>query len=203
MTTRSSSQPKPCRAAPTQAGSTYTASRIFCSAGAHLSCCTALLRRCAPLAVCVSLLGSPSMALAVLGPAPGSVTAETLTLPTTPGSLRRWRRAGAGGFRRSGATPSCHRGSLPDRAGVAPSLTLRYDGNLGDGPLGPGWTLDVPQIRRSVGAAFRRTPLRIRSSWLASPAPTGASYRLRTARIVSLGREIASACSRETAAFAC
>ncbi|MEE2835437.1 MAG: FG-GAP-like repeat-containing protein, partial [Myxococcota bacterium] len=108
------------------------------------------LRRCAPLAVCVSLLGSPSMALAVLGPAPGSVTAETLTLPTTPGSLQ-----GAGdelaleAF--SGQAQHQVTIELPaGRAGVAPLLTLRYDGNLGDGPLGPGWTLDVPQIRRSV-----------------------------------------------------
>ena len=150
MTTRSSSQPKPCRAAPTQAGSTYTASRIFCSALSTSQLLHRSLRRCAPLAVCVSLLGSPSMALAVLGPAPGSVTAETLTLPTTPGSLQ-----GAGdelaleAF--SGQAQHQVAIELPaGRAGVAPSLTLRYDGNLGDGPLGPGWTLDVPQIRRSV-----------------------------------------------------
>ena len=42
----------------------------------------------------------------------------------------------------------------PGRGGFGPSLTLSYDSGNGNGPYGFGWTLDLPQIRRSTERAL-------------------------------------------------
>lgn len=83
-------------------------------------------------------------------PAPGSVDASTLALPSAPASVR-----GLAGD----ATVSVFTGQVsyavpielpPGRGQFAPVLELMYEGALGNGPLGVGWTLGVPSIRRST-----------------------------------------------------
>ena len=111
---------------------------------------TRLLRRSANFAFTLGALFLAQPAQAVLGPAPGSLTVETLKLPAAPGSLEGLAQA---------AELSAFSGQAQHQipiqvpkgpGGTRPQLTLRYDGNFGDGPMGPGWTLAVPQIRRSL-----------------------------------------------------
>jgi RHS repeat-associated protein len=92
----------------------------------------------------------PTVAHAVGGPAPGAVSAQTVTAPSGPGSVRGLA---------ADATVSAFSGQveyrvpieLPTSAGgFAPTLALTYRGELGNGPLGVGWSLPLPAIRRSL-----------------------------------------------------
>lgn len=92
----------------------------------------------------------PAQAGAVGGPAPGAVSAQTVKLPASPGSIRGLA---------DNATVSGHTGQvqyavpidLPEGPnGLAPTLSLGYDGSLGNGPLGVGWGLSQAGIRRSL-----------------------------------------------------
>src|SRR4029079_13748356 len=109
----------------------------------------AVLRRGALGAVAASLLLLPRVAEALEGPAPGAASASTIKLPDGPGSVRGLADpatvnvfTGQGGFQSPISVPS-------GRAGLTPSLALRYSGALGNGPIGIGWTFDVPMVRRS------------------------------------------------------
>jgi RHS repeat-associated protein len=97
-----------------------------------------------------TLLVVPALALAVQGPAAGSVSSETLKIPAAPGSLE-----GLAGKVELAAFSgqASHTFSLPlprGAGGLQPTFSLNYHGNLGDGPMGPGWSLSAPQIRRSL-----------------------------------------------------
>lgn len=92
----------------------------------------------------------PATAFAVNGPSPGAVSAQTVKLPAGPGSVRGLA---------DDATVAAFTGQVryaipidlpagPD--GMSPSLTLGYDGELGNGPLGVGWRLSQAAIRRSL-----------------------------------------------------
>ena len=109
----------------------------------------AVLRRGALGAVAASLLLLPRVAEALEGPAPGAASASTIKLPDGPGSVRGLADpatvnvfTGQVGFQIPISVPS-------GRAGLTPSLALRYSGALGNGPIGIGWTFDVPMVRRS------------------------------------------------------
>ncbi|HTE53482.1 MAG TPA: FG-GAP-like repeat-containing protein [Kofleriaceae bacterium] len=95
-------------------------------------------------------LAVPATALAVGGPAPGAVTAETVKLPSGPGSVRGL----ADDASVSAFTGQVQYGvpiELPaGPGGLAPTLSLGYDGGLGNGPLGVGWELTQPGVRRSL-----------------------------------------------------
>ncbi|HET9620835.1 MAG TPA: FG-GAP-like repeat-containing protein [Kofleriaceae bacterium] len=98
----------------------------------------------------LALIAAPRTAGAVNGPSPGAVSAQTVKLPASPGSVRGLAE---------NASVSNHTGQvrytvpieLPrGPGGFAPTLALGYDGSLGNGPLGVGWQLAQPAIRRSL-----------------------------------------------------
>ena len=93
----------------------------------------------------------PQSAFAVVGgPAPGAVSPQTVKLPSGPGSIRGLAENAqvdvfTGQVEYSVPIP------LPaGPGGLTPSLSLGYDGSLGNGPLGVGWQLSQPGIRRSL-----------------------------------------------------
>jgi len=96
-----------------------------------------------------ALSAAPATALALGGPAPGAVSAQTVKLPAGPGSVRGLADdASVTTF--TGQVKYQVPIEVPKAAGgVAPSLALGYDGDLGNGPLGVGWSLSQPGIRRS------------------------------------------------------
>src|SRR3954471_12152740 len=92
---------------------------------------------------------APASAWAVTGPLPGAATAQTVSLPDGPASVRGLAdRASVETFHAqlSYSVPI----ELPRAAaGFAPSLSLAYSGALGNGPVGIGWSIATPAIRRS------------------------------------------------------
>jgi RHS repeat-associated protein len=105
----------------------------------------------AAVAVLFGGLGAlPATAFALGGPSPGAVSAQTVKLPSSPGSVRGLAdNAAISGF--TGQVEYAVPIELPaGPGGIAPSLSLGYDGGLGNGPLGVGWALSQPGIRRSV-----------------------------------------------------
>jgi len=96
-------------------------------------------------------------ALALLAPAAraarptaGSVTPERLKLPSGPSSVRGLAdepsvdpRSGEVAYQVPIELPAGY-------GGLTPSLALTYDGALGNGAIGIGWSLAQPQIRRST-----------------------------------------------------
>lgn len=106
-------------------------------------------RLCTTLAALV-VIAWGGFARADGGPAPSAASAAKVKLPDSPGSVR-----GLG----SDADVSSFSGQvsygvpfdLPSgRAGFGPALGLSYSGELGNGPVGVGWQLAAPVIRRSV-----------------------------------------------------
>jgi RHS repeat-associated protein len=83
-------------------------------------------------------------------PAPGAVSAETLTLPDKPASVKGLADpATLNAF--SGQIAYSIPILLPSGpAGFGPSMALTYSGELGDGPVGVGWTLGTIAIRRTL-----------------------------------------------------
>lgn len=86
-----------------------------------------------------------------VGPQPaGAVTPQTVKVPDGPGSVRGLA---------NDATVSSFTGQVSYQipielpggpGGFAPKLALSYHGALGNGPLGLGWSLGQPAIRRSL-----------------------------------------------------
>jgi RHS repeat-associated protein len=89
-------------------------------------------------------------ASALGGPSPGAVSAQTVKLPSGPGSVRGLADdAQVNGF--TGQVAYSIPIELPSApGGLAPSLHLGYDGDLGNGPIGVGWCFAQPGIRRST-----------------------------------------------------
>jgi RHS repeat-associated protein len=107
-------------------------------------------RRWRTLALVLFACLAPATAHAVGGPSAGAVTAQTVKLPAGPGSVRGLA---------DNATVSAFTGQiqyavpieLPAASGgLRPSLSLGYAGELGNGPLGVGWTLSQAGIQRSL-----------------------------------------------------
>ncbi|MBI4510664.1 MAG: VCBS repeat-containing protein [Deltaproteobacteria bacterium] len=92
----------------------------------------------------------PAEAGAVRLPQPGAVSAQTLKLPSGPGSVRGLAddpnvSTFTGQMAYSIPVPLPQAGS-----GLSPTLALAYSGSLGNGPLGMAWDLSFPAIRRSL-----------------------------------------------------
>jgi RHS repeat-associated protein len=99
------------------------------------------------IALALSAAGS---AWAIGPEQPGALSATTLKLPSGPGSVRGLS---------DDAQPALFTGEvqysvpieLPGAIrGFRPSLDLKYSGELGNGPLGIGWSIGIPQVRRSL-----------------------------------------------------
>ena len=97
-------------------------------------------RRAGSLAVAISAAFAlaPGAAGAVGGPSPGAVSAQTVKLPASPGSVRGLaENATVSGY--TGQVQYVVPIELPaGPGGLSPSLWLGYDGSLGNGPLGVG-----------------------------------------------------------------
>jgi hypothetical protein len=81
-------------------------------------------------------------------PDKGGTRPEAISLPSGPGSLQGLGESVS-------VVPATGAAQLvvpvvvpPGPAAVVPDLSLRYDSRQGDGPLGVGWTIAVPQISR-------------------------------------------------------
>jgi hypothetical protein len=102
---------------------------------------------------CAALLGTlvgSQDAAALQGPTSGAATAKTLILPSKPGSVKGLSdEASIGAF--SGQISYSVPLDLPaGRGGFGPGLSLTYSGDLGNGPLGVGWSLGQIAIRRTL-----------------------------------------------------
>lgn len=102
------------------------------------------------IATAVAALVHATSAGAVGAPAPGAVTAQTVKVPDGPASVRGLA---------SDASVSTFTGQVSYEVpielpggpgGLSPHLALSYNGALGNGPLGIGWSLGQVQVRRSL-----------------------------------------------------
>ncbi|MBN2450038.1 MAG: VCBS repeat-containing protein [Lentisphaeria bacterium] len=96
------------------------------------------------------------LSLSVLAVDKSGVTPNTVSLPKGPGSIEGLGEAfapllgdGTGKYAVALRLP-------PGTAGHTPSVVLRYDGANGNGPLGIGWTLDVPFVQRRTQKGIPR-----------------------------------------------
>src|SRR5689334_15232857 len=102
------------------------------------------------LTAAMAILLFPASVHAFQAPQPGSASAQTVKLPSGPGSVRGLAddptvSTFSGQVSYGVAIP------LPAAAGgFSPALSLAYSGTLGNGPLGIGWHLTFPAIQRSV-----------------------------------------------------
>ncbi|MFH0901062.1 MAG: SpvB/TcaC N-terminal domain-containing protein, partial [Pseudomonadota bacterium] len=94
------------------------------------------------------LLAFPNPAQAQVEPAK-SFSPTTLKLPDGPGSVQGLADGVSIGMF-SGQVEYSVPIAVPATGGLAPSLALDYSGALGNGPIGVGWALRVPAIRRSL-----------------------------------------------------
>src|SRR5688572_14186935 len=90
-------------------------------------------------------------------------SAPALVLPKGGGAIR-----GIG--ETFSANPATGTGSMsiglpisPGRAGFTPSLSLRYDSGLGNGPYGFGWMVDYPSVSRRTDRGIPRYNDRLES----------------------------------------
>jgi RHS repeat-associated protein len=84
------------------------------------------------------------------GPSPGAVTAQTLVLPDKPGSIKGLADPASVKVFSGQVAYSIPIVMPPGRAGFGPSLALSYSGELGDGPVGVGWSLGSFAIKRTL-----------------------------------------------------
>ena len=103
-----------------------------------------------PVALAFVAATADGTAWALSGPSPGAATAQTVKLPDFPGSAQGLSdEASVTVF--SGQVSYSVPLDLPKGpAGFGPSLALTYVGELGNGPVGIGWTLGSIAIRRSL-----------------------------------------------------
>ena len=101
-----------------------------------------------PVWTLVLLLASGSTAYAIGAQQPGAISPQTLNLPAGPNSVRGLSDAAevdAFSAQIKYTVPIELPGAIH---GFRPSLDLSYSGDLGNGPMGIGWSLPAPQIRR-------------------------------------------------------
>src|SRR5215471_1380450 len=100
--------------------------------------------------VLVALGTGARSAWALQGPQPGAASANKLTLPNRPGSVQGLSDAASvNAF--SGQVGYAVPLDLPKGpAGFGPQLAFTYLGELGNGPMGIGWTLGDIAIRRTL-----------------------------------------------------
>jgi len=98
----------------------------------------------------IVLGGEGGVAWALDGPSPAAATADTVKLPDAPGSVHGLSdEVSATVF--SGQVSYAVPLELPKGpGGFGPGLSLAYAGELGNGPIGIGWTIGEISIRRSL-----------------------------------------------------
>lgn len=99
--------------------------------------------------VLLALLSARAEAL-VGGPSPGAVTSQTAKIPDGPGSIKGLADSSEVGLFTGQVAYDLALELPKGRGGSAPSVSLGYSGELGNGPLGLGWRLGVPRIIRSL-----------------------------------------------------
>jgi len=101
------------------------------------------------LALSASLLtGGP--VLAAGEPSPGGVNAGTLKLPSGPASVAGLADNASLSPFTGQVTYSIPVDMPAGRAGFKPSMAVAYNGALGNGPMGIGWSLVAPHVKRST-----------------------------------------------------
>jgi RHS repeat-associated protein len=89
-------------------------------------------------------------ALAAGEPVAGAVSATTVKLPDGPGSVRGLSDAASVSVFSAQVSYSVPLELPKAQGGLSPSVSLSYSGELGNGPVGVGWSLPVASIRRST-----------------------------------------------------
>lgn len=89
-------------------------------------------------------------ARAVSDPTPGGVSANTLKMPTGPGSLEGLGKAGEVSVFTGQYSYSIPLDLPAGQAGFGPSLALAYSGDTGQSVMGIGWGFSPPHIQRST-----------------------------------------------------
>jgi len=108
-------------------------------------------RRIAALAAALGAwLAGPGRVAACEGPAPGAASAGTLKLPDMPASIRGLSDAASVNVFSAQLAYQIPIDLPAGPAGFGPALALQYSGELGNGPLGIGWSLGGISIRRSL-----------------------------------------------------
>ncbi|MGZ3427611.1 MAG: SpvB/TcaC N-terminal domain-containing protein, partial [Polyangia bacterium] len=106
-----------------------------------------IARSASLLALLAALAPSPAHAVGV--PLPGAATPQTVKLPDGPASVRGLADHASVDIFNAQISYSVPI-ELPHAVdGFAPTVSLGYSGALGNGPLGIGWSLTSPLIRRS------------------------------------------------------
>jgi YD repeat-containing protein len=104
----------------------------------------------ATLVVAGALTGAlPGRALAFDGPAPGAATATSLTVPDGPASVRGLADAATVDVFTAQVSYAVPIDLPKGPGGFGPALALRYSGDLGNGPVGIGWSLETIMVKRS------------------------------------------------------
>jgi len=110
---------------------------------------TVLRRGLAERALAVGVLVLAS-AIATAAPDKSGVKPTALSLPSGPGSIEGLGESFEPRLNSGTSTYSVKIAVPPGVAGHGPELALSYDSGAGNGPLGIGWSLELPQIRRQT-----------------------------------------------------
>src|SRR5262245_3315203 len=105
-------------------------------------------RGVASAALALAVLAAPVSVGAQVAPTE-SASASVLSLPDGPGSVSGLARAAELDVF-SGQVQYSVPIRTPGAGGQSPSVALSYSGALGNGPLGIGWALASPAIRRTL-----------------------------------------------------
>lgn len=97
-----------------------------------------------------AILAGAQTAWALQGPAPGAVSANTVKLPDGPASVHGLGDKVSPNLFMAQVGYSVPIDLPAGVAGFGPHLALTYSGDLGNGPLGIGWSLPGIEIRRST-----------------------------------------------------
>lgn len=96
-----------------------------------------------------AVVGLATLVTASTAAAQTTIAPSGAALPSTPGSVRGLAGAGeVNGF--DGQLAFSVPLAVPEVGRLRPSLALAYDGALGNGPLGLGWSMRAPAIRRAT-----------------------------------------------------
>ena len=98
----------------------------------------------------IVLHAGAEQAFALQGPMPGAVSASKLKLPDGPGSVRGLADAASLNVFSAQVSYSVPIQLPRGRGGFGPELAISYSGELGNGPIGLGFTIGEIAIRRSL-----------------------------------------------------
>jgi RHS repeat-associated protein len=106
-----------------------------------------------------------------------ATTSQAIPLPTAEGSVKGMGESFTPDLAAGSATFTVPLVVPPGRAGVQPALALTYRSTQGQGPVGLGWTLDVPLIARQTDRGLPRYV-------------DGPTWQLREDRFIYAGAEL-------------